>query len=506
MRPGGRALSGLLLSLICVSSAGAGRLGDLGGFTRELMQEWKTPGLSVVAVRNGKTVFKDGFGVEKIGGRRRVGSNTLFPADSLSKTFTAVLGAMLVDEGLLKWNEPVRELLPDFRLQDPVATARCTLKDLLAHRSGLGRRDALWYRRGLKAQDLLTSLAFLKPKGAFRDRFDYSNLGYMLVGMMEEKTAGMSWDHLLSRRILQPLRMAGTQTSVPGRTEKFARPHLLGKDCQARAIGAMYEPALRAALGLWTSADDLEKWIRFLLEPSHRGLISDQVLETLWIPIVPMPEVSSPEIPMSAYGMGWIISSYRGRRILFHTGRGGGSSSILVLMPSESLGIAVLSNISNSRAPEILSWRIVDLLLELEAVDWKSRLWVEEEKLRDLEEKQRLQLQSLNNEGEAPEAGKALPDRLSGGFYENIAYGRLEIQRGEEGLSLHFRNFRAPLKLLEGSIYLAEIEDDPLWKQIALEFLPDASGVVLRLDGDSIVFSRVQTTKKAGPEGPPVHR
>jgi len=462
------------------------------------MQEWKTPGLSVVVIKNGKKVFSKGFGIEKFETRRRVRTETRFPIASLSKTLTSVLAAMLIEEGRLQWDEPVRQLLPDFRLQDPVATTRCTLKDLLSHRSGLGRRDGLWYRRGLDTQALLSRLPYLAPKEEFRDRFDYSNVGFALVGMIEEKAGGMSWETLLSRRLLQPLRMSMTTVPPPRDEKGVAVPHILGPHRSAEPIAPLNEPALAPALGLWSTTDDLENWLRFLLEPSHRGLITPDSLEALWVPVLPVPEVATPEMPMQAYGMGWMISSYRGRRLLFHTGRGAGSSSILALLPGENLGIVVLSNLSNSRAPEILAWRIVDLLLDLEPVDWKSRLWSQEDKLDQLKA---LQKEKILEAIESAELPGDTADRT--GVYENPAYGRLEINSTGAGeLSLQFRNFTAPLSVLKDRVYVARIKNDPLWKKLALEFLPRATspGVVLRLDGDSIVFTKRKADRKGPPE------
>lgn len=482
-------------------------LHDLTPFSRQLMKEWKTPGLAVVVIRDGKKIYTKGFGVESIDARRRVGTDTLFPLASLTKTFCSVLAAMLVADGTLGWDTPVGKILPKFRIRDPLVTGQCTLKDLLSHRSGIGRRDGLWYRRGLDAGELLTRLAILKPKQAFRDRFEYSNMGYMLAGLMEAHAAGLSWNLLLSRRILQTLGMPATTIGPPRPgADHRAVPHLLGSGRRPFSIPPVTELALAPAFGLWSNADDLGTWLQFLLDPNHRALISREEMEKLWTPILPMPGLTFPEIPMKAYGMGWMISSYRGRRLLFHTGRGAGSSSIIALLPGENLGIVVLSNISNSRAPEILAWRIVDLLLKLPPIDWKSRLWAEEEEIQNLEAAQNRRLTSMEARGQIP----ANPPREFAGAYSNPAYGELQIETEENGqLSLHFRDLVAPVLPLRGEIFLAEFSDDPHLKQVALEFVHGSThpkGIILRLDGESVLFNHDSSPKEKGQAQQPAPR
>jgi len=458
---------------------------SIGGFTRELMKEWKTPGLSVVVIRGGKEIYSRGFGVEAVGSRKRVSSATCFPADSLTKTFTAVLAAMLVEDGRLHWDTEVRSVIPEFRLRDPLASQACTIKDLLSHRSGIGRRDALWYRRELGAGKTLALLPLLRADSPFRDRFAYSNIGFMLAGMMEAKLSGMSFAELLSRRILQPLRMPSTGVKAPTGGET-AQPHILGSGRSAERISPLRAPAMEAAFGIWSSADDLGKYLRFLLEPKHRNLISGENLERLWTPVLPVQDLSFPEIPMKAYGMGWMISSYRGRRIVFHTGVGIGSSSLLLLIPGEDIGLAVLSNVGGSRAPEILAWRVADLLMGLEPVDWKSRLWVQEEKLRELEIRQEKSLEIPQQET------IPFPENIIGSW-ENPAYGKLEIHRNPDGGKLlYFRHVSLPLKAIRNGAFLTIGGQDPVLRNIILEISGkgETQEIFLHLDGQRLHFTR----------------
>src|SRR5688572_25215108 len=153
--------------------------GSLDGFdqwVQAVMAEWHVPGLAVGAVRNGHVVVAKGYGWREVETKAPVTARTVMGIASNTKSFTAVLMGLLVDEKKLDWDRPVRSYLPDFQLADEFATREMTPKDLVTHRSGLPRHDNLWYGRSFTRPELYRRLRFLEPTASFRNRYQYNNL------------------------------------------------------------------------------------------------------------------------------------------------------------------------------------------------------------------------------------------------------------------------------------------------------------------------------------------
>jgi len=105
------------------------------------MAEWKVPGFAISIVKGGQVMYARGFGLRDVGQGLKVTPQTLFAIGSCSKAFTATDIGILVDEGKIAWDKPVRTYLPTFKLDDETATEHMTPRDLLSHRSGLPRHD-----------------------------------------------------------------------------------------------------------------------------------------------------------------------------------------------------------------------------------------------------------------------------------------------------------------------------------------------------------------------------
>src|SRR5215831_1093413 len=155
------------------------RLAGFGDFVRATREAWKVPGVAVAVVKDGAVVFSEGFGLRDRARRLEVTPNTLFPIASCTKAFTTLGLALLVDEGKLEWDTPVRAFMPTFALHDPVATERLTPRDLVTHRSGLPRHDFMWYKSPLSRRELFDRLRFLEPSKDLRTLFQYNNLMYL---------------------------------------------------------------------------------------------------------------------------------------------------------------------------------------------------------------------------------------------------------------------------------------------------------------------------------------
>jgi len=168
-------------------------LGDLDAFVDQIMKDWKVPGLAVAVIQDGKVIFTKGYGYRDVDKKLRVTPQTLFAIGSITKSFTVTAMGMLVDDGKLDWDAPVRNYLPGFKLYDPVASERMTPRDLITHRSGLPRHDLVWYSSNFTRADMVRRLQYLEPSKDFRSAYQYNNLMFMTAGYLVGQVAGATW-------------------------------------------------------------------------------------------------------------------------------------------------------------------------------------------------------------------------------------------------------------------------------------------------------------------------
>jgi CubicO group peptidase (beta-lactamase class C family) len=205
------------------------RFPDLETVITGVMAEWHIPGLALALVRQDAPPLLQVFGLSDTETGKRVETSTLFSIGSITKSVTATGLALLVDEGKLGWDVPVREILPEFRLKDPIASEKSTLRDLLTHRTGLPRHDWIHTPGHLDNAGMLAALRHLELSKEFRSAYQYNNLMYLVAGMLAERIAGQRWEDFTRSRILDPLGMATTATSLEEMVSHFAdyaAPHL----------------------------------------------------------------------------------------------------------------------------------------------------------------------------------------------------------------------------------------------------------------------------------------
>ncbi|HLY70238.1 MAG TPA: serine hydrolase domain-containing protein, partial [Puia sp.] len=150
------------------------------------LKAFDVPGIAVAVIKDGKVIHSKGYGVRSLNTMQPVDENTLFGIASNSKAFTAAALGILVDEGKIKWDDKVRNYIPEFRLYVPWVTEEFTIRDLLTHRSGmgLGAGDLMFFpdSSDFTLKDILHNLQFLKPVSSFRTKYDYDNNLYIVAG------------------------------------------------------------------------------------------------------------------------------------------------------------------------------------------------------------------------------------------------------------------------------------------------------------------------------------
>ena len=373
-----------LAAALAFGGTAAAQKAPLQGFDAYItkaMQDWKVPALAIAVVKDDSIVLMKGYGTRTLGTTQPVDEHTLFAIGSSSKAFTATLVAMLVDEGKMRWDEPLSTYLPGFQLFDPYVSRELTVRDALTHRSGLARGDLMWYATDYNRDEVLRRVRFLRPTWSARARFGYQNIMYLAAGQASARVAGKSWDDLVRERIFQPLGMNESNTStraLAGQTN-VATPHTEVDDT-LRIVPWHNIDNIAPAGSINSSVSDMIKWVRFQLaqgKVAGKSLVSPSAIgEThsaqMVIPVGADARQINPFTHLSSYGMGWFLQDYRGRGLDQHGGNIDGMSALVGMMPEEKIGFVILTNANGSPVPTIAMYRVLDALLAQPPRDWSA--------------------------------------------------------------------------------------------------------------------------------------
>lgn len=344
---------------------------DFDAYAARGLQRLATPGAAIAVVKDGRVVFAKGYGVRTLGDTARVDAHTLFQIASNTKAFTTAALAILVDQGRLAWDDPVTKFLPGFQLYDPYVTREFTVRDLVTHRSGLGlgAGDLLWFHSQYSRADIAYRIRYAKPVTSFRSAYAYDNVLYIVAGELLAAAALTSWDDFVTRRILAPLGMGETGTTIAFFTSSrnAATPHAVEHGTlQVVPIDSVDNTA--PAGGIVSNVTDLAKWLVCRLDSGRYAggrLFKERQARDMWSGQTILP-ISDPEPPLAAlrpnfaeYGLGWRLRDYQGRKTVSHTGGLAGMTSQITLVPAEKLGVVVLTN-SESDLMAALTYRLLD--------------------------------------------------------------------------------------------------------------------------------------------------
>ncbi|KAJ3114553.1 hypothetical protein HDU96_001972 [Phlyctochytrium bullatum] len=397
-----------------------------------LRKEWKVPGAVVGVVREGKLEYAQAFGQKNEKGEP-VTLDTLFQIGSNTKAFTAMALAILVEKGKLSWSTPVKELYPGFGFVDPVADSQATLIDILSHRTGLPEDNFLSILYNT-TEAVLAHVKYVKPTAQFREKFQYSNYMYTLAGTIGGQVYNEGWNELIQSRLLEPIEMYDTYTSV---FKSFEDPRIaLGLEEGVWLVNASSHQwvELSAPAGsIVSNIHDMAKWASFLQERGlnrhGRRLVSDASFDVMWRQWTPCLVSSIPYTRLNGYGLGFFIGTYRGKEIVFHTGTTRGFKSALVTIPDEKLSVIILSN-SIIPFPAMAVKVVLDkvALSTSEPIDWSAKLHDSEAKTAEAVLAMKEQLRKLYN----PSLPSTVPASAFLGHYTDGAYGELKITAGAE--------------------------------------------------------------------------
>lgn len=447
----------LAVLALALASAAFGQP-DLDPLVERVRRDFEVPGIAVVIVKDGKVVHAKGYGVRKLGEAAPVTPNTLFGVASNTKAMTAAALAILADEGKLAWDDPVTKHMPAFQMYDAYVTCEMAVRDLLVHRSGLGlgAGDLMFFPSSdLSREEIVKRLRFVKPATSFRSRYAYDNILYPVAGQLIPAITGKTWDDFLRERIHLPLGMTATRTGVGllKPRDEVASPH-------ARAEGKLQPVSMTnldnngPAGSVQSSIHDMTRWVMAQLnggELDGKRIFSQRQSREMWSPqtITPVGEPRHPALaavrPMfSAYGRGWMLADYRGRKMVWHTGGLSGMVTRVTMIPDLNLGVIVLTNQESGGAFNAITYTVLDHYLGAAATDW-PQVFLDTAKKQVADAEATISKQQA---GRKAESRPSLPLAAYAGRYRDAWYGDVvSEQRGEE---LRIRFTHSPL--LDGAL------------------------------------------------------
>jgi CubicO group peptidase (beta-lactamase class C family) len=324
------------------------------------------PGAAVLVVRNGKAVFRRGYGVTDLRTLHLIDAETNFRLASFTKQFTAACIMLLARDGKLHYHDHLTDFFPEF----PAYGKTITVRNLLNHTSGLEDYEELMMKEHpntppekvpqihdtevLKLLEQQTSTKF--PPGS---KWEYSNSGYAVLAMIVEKVSGKPFGQFLQERIFTPLKMTNTLAYEKGKNEVAHRAYGHTKtDNRWQETDQSPTSAVLGDGGIYSSIDDLEKWDRALR--LHTLLTADEMKPAL-TPVQPTDGLAMfDDGKPTHYGFGWFLSPYHDHKRMSHDGSTIGFLTTIQRFPYDRLTIIVLANRVDT-SPERLALKVADL-------------------------------------------------------------------------------------------------------------------------------------------------
>ena len=357
----------------------------------EAMEKFNVAGAAVGIVKDGMIIHNKGYGVKSIETKEKVNEHTNFAIASNTKAFTTAALSILVDEGKLSWQDKVKDHIPEFKMYNDYVTENFNIQDLLTHRSGLGlgAGDLMLFPDGTNftIKDIVSSFQYFKPVSAFRTKYEYDNLLYIVAGEVITRVSKMSWEEFVKTRIMEQLKMDNSFSSLAYISDRsnVASPH--SKETGTLKTIAHFELDPKkingAASGIFSNVDDLCNWMLVQLNKGkydknlEKQLFSEASQKEMWkiyttLEANPDPRYNS---HFAGYGLGWDLTDVKGNMIVSHIGGLPGMLSKTVLVPDLNLGVVVLTNTSEGGEGvyESVTWSIIDSYLGLDDFGWVAK-------------------------------------------------------------------------------------------------------------------------------------
>jgi CubicO group peptidase (beta-lactamase class C family) len=483
----------------------AKKLGNFDAYMAKVLKDWNAPGIGVGIVKGDKLVFAKGYGYRDYGQKLPFTPATLQQIASNTKLFTAVAAGLLVEEGKLTWDKPVRESVPSIQFYNNDLNNTVTLRDMLAHRTGITRHDTIWYQSDDTRKQLFDKVKYLEPQEPLRQTFLYNNLMYAAAGYIIELQSGKPWEEFVRERIFKPLEMTSTVYSIADMTKQpdFGVPFTEKRDSFELYKIPYYEDigGVAPCGAIISNIQDLSHWLIALMNDGRYNgnqVLPPAVLKATLEPAIALPNTAAEtrgywEALNTAYGMGRETLSYRGQLLTMHGGDLPGFHSQISFLPKEKLGVIVFiigdhcASLYNT-----VSYNVYERLLGLDQTPWSERL---------------LDVRLKNKKAGTDARAKAGADRVPNtkpshaladyaGDFAHPAYGVLKVELKGDSLAMDFHKIRLPLSHFHYDRF--ETPNDEIYGRTAINFQTNPQGdvdkAVVSLDEAEVVFTRKPAT------------
>ncbi|SKB65478.1 serine hydrolase [Daejeonella lutea] len=492
----------LLLLPLCVSAQSTDystKFGTIDAYANGLLKQWNIPGMGISIVHKGKLIYSKGYGLRDIEKNLPATETTLFPIASNTKLFTAVIASQLAVEGKLNLDKPVRTYVPAMTFYNEELTAKVTLRDMLSHRTGLPTYDGIWVNAPFPRTEALSKIAYMKPSLGFREGYIYNNMMFMASGLVIESVTGKSWEENVRERIFKPLAMNSSGFAgvgqKPAEHSKSYFDNEQGK-LVPRTFSSQSE-TLGPAGTIYSNMKDMGNWMIALVNGGKFN--GKQAIPARAIAETAIPQNLSDkrgrydELSNSIYALGRIVQTYKGTKIIGHTGSIDGFYSNLTYLPLDSLAIFTVHNSTAAGSlRSVMNLPVIDILLGRDVTDWSGRY---RKDYLDGEARSRRQIDSLN----ASRVMNTAPSHQMAayiGTFNHPVYGDIQITAENNGLRLMYRSLNAPLNHWHYDQFTT-IDDAVGYPDMRVSFLTNDKGNIDKIStrpfGDPVTeFVRVK--------------
>ncbi len=436
----------------------------LDTLANHLITKYKLPGMAAVAVQNGNIVYKLTLG--KANEHRLFNDSTKIYIASNTKAFTALALSKLVYEKKISFSDHVNKYIPEKYLPKNIEFDKITIKNLLEHTHGLSN-DPMVFRTAYSGEypdDLKELLKYtVYREDSLSHEFKYSNLGYLIGGIIIEQITGKSWKKYISENIFKPLGMVNSTTDINFDSFEAALPY--EHDLSGPISSVKTENTLHSAGGIFSTLDDMAKWLNVFSDENQNSLNP----ELLKIYQKERTKVNKGMGPFSfdEYGNGWIFGSLMGKKLNLHFGSFYGYESIMSFQPETNSGIFVFVN-EKTGGQRIAAMFCAYFYLNLsgdEKADDKIKMFTKY--IDPLYEKEKPLLEVFSYDK---------PNELTGEYY-SPEYGHLLVDKNSEGYTFQ-------LGKLKSIAYSGEKENEMI-----IEWTPGIKEhfFILRKDGKVVL-------------------
>jgi CubicO group peptidase (beta-lactamase class C family) len=313
-------------------------------YVKAEMERQHIPGLALLVTRDGKVVRSEGFGLANVEVQVPVKPETIFQSGSVGKQFTATAVMMLVEAGKIGLNDPLTKYFPEA----PPSWKNVTVRELLSHTGGFGDypKDFNFRKDWTEPQllKLVESIPLAYPPGT---KWEYSNLGYLTLGILIHRVSGEFYGDFLRQRIFQPLGMQATRIIseadiVPNRAAgyRLVKGELKNQEWVAPAMNTTADGSL------YFSIVDLSRWDAALYEGK---LLKRSSFDLMWTPV----KLKNGQSNKAGYGFGWFIEERNGHRCIHHDGSWQGFETAIDRYVDDRLSVVALTNLAGAKPGEI---------------------------------------------------------------------------------------------------------------------------------------------------------